>query len=171
MALLILLIIVAPWAAFLYGVSYVCLARFKSRHARKTAAAFIAAVLVPLPIVDEIVGAWQFSELCAAESKYAISPATLGRRFDLRQGSTGPTARSGSVRPLDQMTITFTDVATGEVVATGPAFIAKGGWLVQHLGSPTGANDSPLLGRQQCFPSSSMPQAAQLRSITNKIVN
>jgi hypothetical protein len=172
MALLILLVIAASWGALLYGVTYSSLRRFGSRRARKTVAAVAAALLAPLPIVDEVVGAWQFSELCAIESRYEISPATLGRRFDLRYSSTEPTARPSGIRPIDQKTITFTDVATGEVLATGPAFFAHGGWLVRRLGFPSsGGGKGPLIGRQQCFPGDSASQAARMHSITNRIVN
>jgi hypothetical protein len=128
--------------------------------------------LFTLPLRDEIKGAQEFEALCKTGGVYQISPNAVGKKFDLKYSSSGYTNLSGYSRPVEEKTISYIDVATGEVVATAKAYLAKGGWIVrQGWLRNSGGGDGALIGRPQCFPPSDADQERRLQAVTNKILN
>ena len=121
---------------------------------------------------DEIKGAEEFEVLCKTGGIYQIFPNSVGKKFDLKYSSTESKDVAGFSRQVKEKIISYTDVATGEVVATGKAYSAGGGWLVRALGvNPMSGGTGPLMGRPQCFPGDTPEQARRVQAITNKIGN
>lgn len=138
---------------------------------RYSARAVLTAVLFVAPVADEILGVYQFEALCATGGVYQIAPEAQGKKFDLLYGSTPNKKLTGYVRPVEEMTITYTDVTTDKVVASAKAYVAHGGWLVRTLGFSTSSTSGPLMSRSQCFPGDVPEQARRQQAITNKILN
>ena len=172
MTVLLILLAGSLWGAILFFTAYL-LTFFISKRWIRAAIGFIAVFgLFTLPMRDEIKGAQEFEALCKAGGVYQISPNAVGKKFDLRYSSTEKKKLEGLTRPVEEMTISYADVATGEVVATGKAYIAKGGWLVQHrLLMNSGGGDGAFIGRPQCFPPADAEQERRLQAVTNKIIN
>lgn len=170
MPLLIILFFIALWVAVLFFVgSFFTRSLNKNKSIRKLAIFIFICVFFTLPIIDEIKGAKEFEELCEAGGIYQISPGTEGKKFDFVYGSTPNQRLTGYARPVEEISITYTDAATGKVIATAKAYVAHGGWLVRTLGFSLSSTNGPLLGRNQCFPTAS--ERARLGEITNKVLN
>ena len=172
MILFPILFVLAVWVSLLFVFGYVLTFPLKKRWIRVTAGVAVAVVLFTLPMRDEIKGKEEFEALCRVGGVYQISPQADGKKFDLKSSYSEKMPLTGYARPVEEVIVTYTDIATDEVVATAKAYIAKGGWLVRRGWlMNSGGGDGAFLGRPQCFPGDSPEQAHRLHAITNKIVN
>lgn len=170
MSALLLLLLGGLWAAALYFSAYLLTFFIPKKWIRQLIGAVAVVSLFTLPMRDEIKGAEEFEALCKTGGVYQISPNAVGKKFDLKSSDTGYKKLAGYARPVEEMTIVYIDIATGDVIATVKAYFAGGGWLVQHrFLMNSGGGDGAFIGRPQCFPSDE--EAARLQAITNKTVN
>lgn len=110
--------------------------------------------------------------MCKTGGVYQIAPEAIGKKFDLKSSYSDRKALQGYTRPVDQETQSYTDNATGQIVATAYIYFAKGGWLVRNGWLPAmSGGQGPLFGRSQCFPGDVPEQAASRQAITRKIIN
>ncbi|WP_143171859.1 hypothetical protein [Rhizobacter sp. OV335] len=164
--------ILALWAGFLFLIGYGLTFRVEHRMLRIVAGGVAVLLLFLAPIYDEILGGSEFEELCMDGSIYKISAGATDKRFDLIYAASAPSIVPGLIRPANEIAISYTDVASGAIIATGKAFIAKGGWLAgRHWAVSMSGGDGPLLGRAQCFPGDQPEEARRLHAITNRIIN
>lgn len=172
MSALIILVLLIIWGALLYNAGYYACFGIKRRWARQAVGAATAVAVTTLVLWDEIKGTYEFEQLCAAGGVYQIAPEALGKKFDLKSSYSDYIKVHGLTRPADEQLLSYTDVATGAVVATSKAFFAKGGWMIRNgfLTDPSGGK-GPLFGRSQCFPWGVKEQQIRLESITNKRIN
>lgn len=169
MSALIVLIILGIWGALLYNFGYYASFAVKRKWVRQVIGAAITLGLFTLPINDEIAGAKEFEALCKLGGTYQIAPSAYGKKFDLQYSSTAFKPLSGFVRPVEEKSIFYADVSSGEIVATAKAYVAKGGWLVQRGWlKNSGGGDGAFLGRPQCFPSET--EGNRLSAVVNKFV-
>lgn len=112
-------------------------------------AATVAAFLV-LPVIDEIVGGFQFRALCKENAS------------DFRLGVKNPEGRTtkvtidpsnryveGTAIPIRHSRIMYHDTSTAEMVVTFDRYAAEGGRLVRSIWMP----DKPIiLGQSTCSP-------------------
>lgn len=167
MSALILLVIGAAWGLTLYFVTYIATFALSRKWLRHSLSVVVTIALFTLPVRDEIKGAEEFEALCRTGGVYQIAPDAVGKVFDLKSSDTGYKKLNGYARPVEQMTITYTDTKTGSIIASTNAYFARGGWLVQNgLLKNSAGGDGALIGRPQCFPSDL--EAARLQAITNK---
>lgn len=172
MSALLILLVLGIWGAALYFSAFFLTFFIKKKWLRHLIGAVAVVALFTLPVRDEIKGAEEFEALCKTGGVYQISPNAVGKKFDLKITYTENKTLPGYSRPVEESIKTYTDIATGEVIATSKAYIAKGGWLVQKGWiRNSGGGDGALNGRPQCFPPSDLAQANRLQAITNKIVN
>ena len=143
--------------------------RMTSGVPRLFAKALLTVVFFVAPVIDEIVGVYQFEALCKEGGAYQIAREAEGKKFDLIYSSTPNRTLTEYARPIEEKTITYTDAATGSVIATAKAYFTQGGWLVKTIGFSTSSSSGPLIGRSQCF--SSDLQEARIQAITNKVLN
>ncbi len=172
MIFLLILLAIAVWIVVLYGAGYFLTFFIKPKWIRHVIGLAVLVSLFTLPLRDEMEGEKEFEALCKTGGVYQIAPSAVGKKFDLRYSSTALKPLSGFLRPVEETTIIYTDVASGEVIATAKGFIAKGGWLVQKGWlRNSGGGDGAFLGRDQCFPPSTLEQELRLTAIKNRVVN
>lgn len=177
MSALLILVGGGLWGATLFFSAYFLTFFIPKKWIRQVIGTVAVIGLFTLPVRDEIKGAEEFEALCKAGGVYQISPKAIGKKFDLKFSATKNKKLEGFTRPVEEITISYTDVASGEVVATAKAYIAKGGWLVQKGWiRNSGGGDGALNGRPQCFPDDGLnqedvTQVRRLRAITNKIID
>lgn len=170
MSAILILIVFALWGALLFSVGYYGTFFLNSRSIRLGVGIIATALLITLPLWDELSGAAEFEEICRTNAVFKIAPDANGRRFDLKYEQSPSRPLQGHSRPIEEATITYTDVATNEVVAIGKAYFAKGGMLVKRrLIANSGGGDGAFIGRPQCFPAGD--ERAKVQAITNKLVN
>ena len=116
---------------------------------RKVVQVGLFVALLPLPLIDEIVGGWQFARFCEIHS---------GIQLD-RQKIIGTTIYfvpkkstyvSGTWIPIRHQSWLHVDKTSGTKSMQYDSFHVKGGWLVRMLRISEG--DVPLLFRDACFP-------------------
>lgn len=110
----------------------------------------VFAVVLPLPVVDEIVGGFQFEELCRQYSAQAIDEQhAMNRRvvFELPRNAQFLEGTAVEIR-IDPHV--YRDAETNQVLISYHTLHAKGGWFIRTLGISEA--NSPLLFRSGCAP-------------------
>ena len=172
MIFLLILLAIVLWVVVLYGAGYFLTFFIKPKWIRHVIGLAVLVSLFTLPLRDEMEGEKEFEALCKAGGVYQIAPSAVGKKFDLQYSATKFKPLTGFIRPVEEKTISYTDVSNGEIVATAKAYLAKGGWLVQKGWlRNSGGGDGAFWGRPQCFPGDTEGQSLPLHSITNKVVN
>lgn len=172
MIFLLILLAIAVWIVVLYGAGYFLTFFIKPKWIRHVIGLAVLVSLFTLPLRDEMEGEKEFEALCKTGGVYQIAPSAVGKKFDLKSNYSENKKLSGYARPVEEISIVFSDIATGSEVATAKAYIAKGGWLVQRGWlKNSGGGDGAFLGRPQCFPWGDKEQALRIEAITNKRIN
>lgn len=148
---LLLIVLVIGWIAIAFAMAG-AFARHVKAGTRRAAAGVIAfAILLALPVVDEIIGGFQLRALCRerAVARYdedRLRSKTVRMRLepnpDVPSVMQTPTRRVGALVPIEEQTEEWVDVATGEVLLSQKAYTARGGLLIRMLGISN--DDSPL---------------------------
>lgn len=114
---------------------------------RKVAQVGLFAVLLPLPLIDEIVGGWQFARLCEANVVRVNMDTARGRRVYEEKVSVS-TPVPGTWVNVKKLPFRFLDATTGEVVVSFNQFHAEGGRLFPGFDS----GHEPLTFKGECHP-------------------
>jgi putative copper export protein len=113
---------------------------------RVVAKVLIFALLLPLPLIDEIVGGWQFNRLCEAN--------VVRVNKETARGKTVYVSISSSIKlpatwiNVRKMSFSYIDRHTGEVVAAFDQLHAEGG----HLFPGFDSGHDPLTFKGECHP-------------------
>lgn len=120
----------------------------------------LTALTVPLPLIDELIGARQFRALCeAAKTVYVDEDKAIGRPVRLREiplpqlpQYTGIPSRAirNALVPIRESTWEYIDQQSGEVLFGYKTYAATGGWLIRALGISEG--NAPVAFRGYCRP-------------------
>lgn len=138
------LVVAAAWIALAAAIAYALASRIRTNDLplRFVAGLFLFAMLLPLPLVDEIVGKGQFERLCKANATIQMDRATA-------TGKTVYLAKTASVEikdtwvPVVMQRWRYVDASTGETVVSYNTLDAVGGRLVQMFGFSEGR--TPLI--------------------------
>lgn len=127
---------------------------------------FAFAFLMIAPVLDEVVGGWQFSRLCEKYTKvYVNEERAKGRKvFYVRRGE--DRFLDGVAVKVRIDPIVFADSETGEVLVKYNELHAQGGWLIRFLG--ISESNSPLLFDAGCAP---FDQDMILENLNIEVVN
>jgi hypothetical protein len=169
MAGILIVVVLCIWGALLFGVSYFLTFWIGNKWIRAVIGVAVMASLFTLPVRDELKGREEFEALCKAGGVYQISPKAAGKKFDLVFSATEYKSLPGYARPVKEAITSYSDAASGEVVATAKVYVAGGGWLVQKKVIALTSTDGPLIGRSQCFPPDSEEWRRQ--QITNQVMS
>jgi len=86
------------------------------------------AVLLPLPLIDEIIGKWQFERLCQENSTVYIAPDAKGRTVYLADMLSDEVVK-GAWLPIRMQKWRNVDATTGEIIVSFNSLHARGGWF------------------------------------------
>lgn len=144
-----LLFVAAIWLALVIWLSKFVARKLPMATWRIPVAAAIFAVLLPLPLVDEIVGGRQFAQLCKENSTIHVDRVTaVGKTVYLAQAP-DVEIKGTWVRVVLQPR-RFVEATTGETVVSFNDLIAVGGRFIRVLGISEGG--MPLTFRGWCHP-------------------
>ncbi|MGB9151376.1 MAG: hypothetical protein WCB36_14150 [Burkholderiales bacterium] len=117
---------------------------------RTPAALLLMAILIPLPVVDEIIGGWQFRALC---DKYAVQyideKNARDRKVVYVPRGNDQYAEGTAVRIRIDPWV-YQDAETGKTLVSYHSIEAKGGWFIRSLG--ISETSSPLIFNGYCAP-------------------
>lgn len=139
---LYVLLIATAWIALAAAIAYGLTSRVGAMPLRLLGAFVLFAMLLPLPLVDEIVGKGQFERLCKANTTIQVERASA-------TGKTVYLAKIQSVAikdawvPVVMKLWRYVDASTGETVVSYNTLDAGGGRLVQMFGFSEGR--TPLI--------------------------
>lgn len=118
------------------------------------ATATLTVAFMTLLVVDELIGGYQFSQLCRENAVLRIDP----------EKARGRTVKvviepSNEIVPRTPITIyhshlSFLDVRTNEQIAEYDRYVAKGGWFIRMLGISE-KNAPIIIGLPGCSPKNS----------------
>ncbi len=138
------------------GVAAVLVAHRIARPIRNTwlrigATVLLTVAFMALLVVDELIGGYQFRQLCKKNAVLRIDP----------EKARGRTVKvvidpSNEIVPWSPITIyhsheSFRDRATNEEIASNDWYVAKGGWFIRMLGISEG-NAPITIGLPACSP-------------------
>lgn len=137
------------WLAVAAWLSKIITSKLPPDTWRIPVAVVIFAGLLPLPVLDEIVGGWQFNQLCNEHATITIvRVASVGRTVYFVP-EPNVEVKGTWVRVVLQPK-RFVDATTGETVVRYDELIATGGWLTKKLGIFEGG--MPLTFNGTCVP-------------------
>lgn len=108
-------------------------------------------LFLPLPLVDEIVGAVQMHWLCEANAKFRLGVKDPERRVTYDASVWEKSRVPGTAIPIFRTQRSYIDTTSGEVVLKFETYDARGGLLVNALFWAEMARN-PLVGRDYCTP-------------------
>jgi hypothetical protein len=146
---LYLLVVAGIWLAAVLLLSTLVASKVSPAQWSSPVRVLIVVVLLPLPLIDEIVGGRQFEQLCAATSEIQIDAASTAGRTVWFGDSQRTQFRVGAIQ-VTQARRNYVDAKTQEPIYHYFRLETKGGWLVSHLGISEGG--SPLLFNAVCQP-------------------
>ncbi|MDA8447272.1 hypothetical protein [Paracidovorax valerianellae] len=146
MSALMFLVLMVLWVFILKWVVEKIANKLPNRPWRLWGKWLIFILLVPLPLIDEIVGGWQFKQLCKA------NVVTVNKEFPRGQQVyevvTPSVQVEGTLVKIRKLQFRFLDVATGKVVVSFDQFHAEGGRLFPGFDS----GHAPLTFKGECHP-------------------
>jgi hypothetical protein len=157
---LLLLFVMSLWIGFAIWLS-VLVARGIKWKWRLLVAILFFFVVLPLPLVDEIIGRAQFRSLCAKDAmEFRVKVEKPEGRVTRYSSDPLRAKVPGALVPITRTVKRFTDTRTSEVVVEHTVYEAGGGFLIRALGISN--SDSPLLFNSTCSPTNKRGEAANL---------
>lgn len=150
------------WLVIVITLSHRIGRRFTNSTAQTVAALATFAVLLPLPVVDELIGMQQFEALCREGAVLTLGVKTPEGRVTRYSGQPIDERVSGTAIPILRSHIEYHDVVSGELVAKHERYVAKGGVLIHLLG--IFENNAPLIiGSPSCSAERGVALPVQLK--------
>lgn len=143
-----LLFVMVLWVAIAILLSAAITRKLRSIQ-RVPAAVVIFAALLPLPLIDEIVGGRQFEQLCNRNSTIQVDlEKAVGKTVYLAE--TPDVDVDGTWLRIVMKQYRYVDATTGESILSYVELMARGGWLIRTLAISEGG--TPLTFRGTCVP-------------------
>jgi hypothetical protein len=110
-------------------------------------ALLLMAVLIPLPVADEIIGGWQFKRLC---EKNGISEAKLAKAKGMTLNyKSSPFARTeGTLLNVTGQKIAYVEALQNVPIVEYTDYRSEGGWLINSL--HISETHAPLIFESSC---------------------
>ena len=152
-----LLSALALWLFVAHRITLFATRRVESNK-RVWAYAGVVALVLPLPVADEIVAGIQLESKCREGAVMTIDAQKIkGRRVKVASEPLNAPVPGVAV-PVTYSKLVMRDAETGEVLGSRGRYVVKGGLLIRTLG--ISESDSPLFARSFCAPAGDVEQEA-----------
>jgi hypothetical protein len=158
-----LLVVGATWLSFVLWLSLSASRKLIGGFWRMPIATVIAVSLLPLPILDEIIGRRQFEQLCKRYAYIELDRTSAVGRTVFFHSQPDVEADGAWLRIVLQPR-RFDDAATGEPVVRYTTLVATGGRFMNVLGISEGG--LPLTFRGTCRPEENLKDLFKSLGIT-----
>ena len=147
----LLLGVIAIWLAIIVFVARLVWRRMKPGVLRGLACALVVAVMIPLPVADELLSKGEFERLCAEGTKLRFDPEKIrGRTIFLAESPyPRPTLSVGMLTGYYTPS-QYLDATTKETLISYNSYDIKGGFLIRSLG--ISETTAPLMMESFCSP-------------------
>jgi hypothetical protein len=148
---LLLIAVVAGWLFVAWWIAKKATAKITASGKKTALRVGITALLMALPLTDEIVGGFQFRALCSENAELKIVPDYVKGRVTRLTIDPANEYLKGTAIPIRFSEKVYTDIHTNEEIARFKSFVAKGGKFIHLLG--ISQTNAPLtIGRASCSP-------------------
>jgi len=146
-----LLIVVGLWIWACVAITHLVLRRIDARWWRWPLALVVFGLLLVVPVIDEIIGGFQFRSLCEKGAVLTIdAEKTSGKTVRVVIEPSNEVVAGQALRTL-RSHYSYQAVGNGEEVASYDTYAVNGGWFIRALG--ISESSSPLLiGAPYCGP-------------------
>ena len=104
-------------------------------------------ILLPMVLIDELIGKWQFEQLCQENSTIYIAPDAKGRTVVYQANPPDDVVQGTWVRIRIQKR-RYVDATTGETIVSYKNVKARGGWFMRSF-----FWGDPIIFKGYCQPS------------------
>lgn len=146
---LLLIVVVAIWIAIVIWLARKFVSFLPDRSWRRFVQLGVFVMLFPLPLVDEIVGGWQFARLCKQHGTIQVDREKV-KGATIYYVPTDSVDIKGLWLPVRHQAWRHVYKSTGAMAMQYDSFHATGGWLIRTLRISEG--NVPLLFRDSCYP-------------------
>jgi hypothetical protein len=142
---LLLIAVVAGWLFVAWWIAKKATAKITASGKKTALRVGITALLMALPLTDEIVGGFQFRALCSEGAVLKIDAEKIrGRTVRLViDPPSNAEVLPGKALKISHSYFRFLDISSGEELASYHQYLVNGGWLIRSLG--ISGNNSPLI--------------------------
>lgn len=144
-----LLFVIALWIVIAIWLSKVVTKKLPEAKWRDLVQFLVFAVFMPLPVIDEIVGGWQFEKSCNDRAEVIIDARNIAGKTVWFDKTVRTTTQVFGIQ-ITQLKRGYVDVTTQEPIYHYYRLEARGGWLIRTLGISEGT--APLLFSAVCQP-------------------
>jgi hypothetical protein len=146
-----LLVVVGLWLLLCIVVVRALLGRLRPRPWRWLVAPVVFVTLLIAPVLDEIVGAYQFRELCEKNAVFRIGVEKPEGRTTRVFLDPSNEIVPGTAITIYHSGINYVDVQSGDLVVAFDEYVARGGVLIRTLG--ISESNAPItIDRPSCSP-------------------
>lgn len=136
--------------------------RVSNRWQAKGLQIVLTVFLMSLLVVDELIGGYQFRQLCKQNAVLKIDPEKAkGRTVKVARATKQSNLLANTAVPIYTTGGSLVDVQTGEEIVTTAWNSAEGGWLIRTLGI-SGSNTPLVIRPSTCYSSMGSREIAQL---------
>lgn len=139
---LIFLALAVGWFSVSFWIGRRLTGRVKTTGFRLSLMSLVVAVLLVLPVADEIIGGFQFRALCRENAILKIDAEKIKGKMIYMVSDPSINDTQGSAIPIHRTRVSYRDVGTHEELASSGFLVAMGGRLVSALAG--GHQMSPL---------------------------
>lgn len=147
------LLLIAIFGMWLFVVAFIsrwATRRFKSRTMTIVSGTVAFWVLLPAPLIDELIGKWQFESLCKKYAVVEIDERNATNRRVVTEIREIDKYVEGTAVKIRIDPYVYRDEETNKIVVSYHTLHAQGGWLIRFLG--ISETNAPLLFRSGCAP-------------------
>lgn len=159
---LLFLGVIGLLAYLAWRLSGLIIRRVSNRRLAKGLQIVLTVFLMSLLVVDELIGGYQFRQLCEQNAVLKIDPEKAkGRSVRVARATEKSDLLANTAIPIYSTPISLVDTQTEEEIATTRWNSAKGGWFIRALGI-SGSNTPLILRSSTCYSSMGSQEIAQL---------
>lgn len=156
---ILLMFIAVAWVVIAFYLALLIGSKIPKRWGGSWNASWVFLLLLPMPLIDEIVGKREFERLCQENSTIKVDRETASGKT-VYLADLPATQINGTWVPIRLQPWRYVDAATGEVIVSFNILQAKGGRFIRILGISEG--NTPLTFDGYCAPGDSRAHAIAL---------
>ena len=109
---------------------YIC-TKVKNEKIKRILSPLLVVLIFIAPVMDEVIGAFQFKTLCSTETKLIVDENATGKTVVYE--NVPNKIIHGYAIPITESTESYKDVESKNIVIKWNVFRARGGWLSRNL--------------------------------------
>lgn len=154
------------WGLVAFGLARLLVIPIKSYRSKIAVNIILTGIIFIAPVTDEIIGGFQFRELCKSNSKIVYDEKTARNKTAVYQKATDKKINAYFL-PITERYWSYKNVDGGEILVSWKTYDADGGWVSHLIRFPEGGS-SPYTFNGHCAPARYWEVVSKLNIKVNK---